>query len=165
MREFKNRVDGHPPKFSPSRYVGKDGHGVLQAGEALCHFIDPHMVLAQRKGPRWPLVILSFDESHILTDGSQNGGWSLFSELRRTLQQLVTLPLFSLFLSTAGHFRSFSPEIKSDPSSRVMNEQLRPLDPITEISFDCLAFSSKEHTVTLNQVVGTEWISHLGRPL
>jgi hypothetical protein len=135
------------------------------AGDSLCQFIDPHGVLDSDAGSRWPLVILAFDESHILTEFPERCGWTLFSELRRTLQAIIKQPIFSLFLATAGSFHLFSPEIKSDPSRRVIEKSLRPLDPITEISFDDLAYLAKEGTVSLSRVVATDWISHLGRPL
>lgn len=151
--------------ISPAQYISKDGKNVSEAGFQLCAFIDPRQILINQKGPRRPLIIFSFDESHILTDSYKDREWTKFSVLRSTLQRLVNLPLFSLFLSTAGHFRRFSPEIRSDPSRRVVTEVLRPLDPITEISFDCLANPAKEYSVSLHQVVQIEWIAHLGRPL
>ena len=114
------------------------------------------------KGPRWPLVILAFDESHIPIDNPKDWSWTLFSELCRTLREIVDWPIFSLFLSTAGSFHLFSPEIKEDNSGRVINGLL---SPISEISFDDLAFAAQEGTVSLDRVVQTDWMSHLGRPL
>jgi len=138
---------------------------IQDVAEKLCRFIDPHSALDLEEGPRWPLVILAFDESHILTEFPRRCHWTLFSELHRTLQVIGKRPIFSLFLSTAGSILQFSPEIKSDPSRRVVNHDLRPLDPITEISFDDIAYSAKENSVTLSEVTTTDWISHLGRPL
>ena len=138
---------------------------VETTGGNLCKFIDPQGVLDSDNGSRWPLVILAFDESHILTDNPKDQSWTLFSELRRTLREIVDLPIFSLFLSTAGSFHLFSPEIKSDHSSRVTNAVLLPLDPVSEISFDDIAFAAQEDTVSLDRVVQTDWMSHLGRPL
>lgn len=143
---------------TPRRYI-KD------SGERLCKFLDRGGVLDSSTGPRRPLVILSFDESHVLTDTPKTGGWTLFVELRRTLREIVGFPIFSLFLSTAGRFHLFSPEIRSDPSTRVSRADLVPLDPISEVSFDDLAFPAKEYTVPLSRVVKLDWISHLGRPL
>jgi hypothetical protein len=118
-------------------------------------------------GPRWPLVILAFDESHILTEFPESCDWTLFSELCRTLEAIVQRPIFSLFLSTAGSIHQLSREMKiiSHPSSRVINPSHSFLDPITEISFDDLAYRATEDTVSLSQVVTTDWICHLGRPL
>jgi hypothetical protein len=150
---------------SPPRYTLKNQGGVKEAGEDLCRFIDPRCLLDSEKGSRRPLVILAFDESHRLADMPKECHWTIFSELRRTLRGIVNQPIFTLFMSTAGKFHLLSPEIRSDPSSRVTNSTLIPLHPISEISFDDLAFPAKKGTVSLTRVVQTDWISHLGRPL
>ena len=155
----------HPSQDSPPKYINEKLGSVNKGGEELCKFIDPEGVLDSDNGSRWPLVILPFDESHILTDNPKDQGWTLFSELRRTLREIVVWPIFSLYLSTAGSFHLFSPGIKSDPSSRVTNAILLPLDPISEISFDDLAFPAQAGIVSLDRVVQTDWMSHLGRPL
>ncbi len=64
-----------------------------------------------------------------------------------------------------GNLQLFCPDRKSDPSHRVVLNELLPFNPITIVSFDCLAFPVEERSVTLNQVVQMEWISHLGWPL
>ena len=38
-------------------------------------------------------------------------------------------------------------------------------NPISEISFDDIACSALKDTVTIDKLVGIQWISHLGRPL
>ncbi|KAH9991142.1 hypothetical protein BJV77DRAFT_1068477 [Russula vinacea] len=131
---------------SPSRYRSEAG-GVEEAGALLCRFVDPHGLLDSAQGPRRPLVILAFDEAHSLTDNPSNTVWKFFWELRRVLRQIHDLAIF----------RSFSRR-REDSSSR-------PLDPISEISFDDLAYLALNNTVTLDRVVQTDWISHLGRPL
>jgi hypothetical protein len=140
---------------------------IKNAAENLCRFIDPHRVLDSdsHEGSRWPLVILAFDESHILNEFPRRCSWTVFSALRDTLQAIVSKPIFSLFLSTAGSLLQFSPEIESSPSGQVVNHSHRTLDPITEISFDDIAYPAKEYTVLLSEVVTIKWISHLGRPL
>jgi hypothetical protein len=156
-----------PPRYT-SKSAGKDydpGDGVKEAGEKLCRFIDSERVLNPRDGSRRPLVILSFDESHILTDIPKRSSWTLFSELRRVLREIIDHPIFSLFLSTAGRFHLFSPEIRSDHSNRITNHEETPPHLISEISFDDIAYPAKESTVSLDRVVKTDWISHLGRPL
>jgi hypothetical protein len=139
---------------------------VQETGEERCRFIDPNSLLDANQGPHRPLVILAFDDSHILTDNPKSGVWTLFSELRRTLRGIVNQAIFTLFLSTAGRCYVL-PEIqsKSDPSCTITNSNPPPLDPITEISFDDLAFKATKDTVSLDRVVQTDWISHLGRPL
>ncbi len=165
--EKKKANSDSPPRYT-SETAGKGynpGDGVKEAGEKLCRFIDSKRVLDPRDGSRRPLVILSFDESHILTDIPKRSSWTLFSELRRVLREIIDHPIFSLFLSTAGRFHLFSPEIRSDHSNRITNLNLAPLHPISEICFDDIAYPAKEYTVSLDRVVTTDWISHLGRPL
>ncbi len=150
----------------PGRYILKDGAGVSEAGTSLCNFIDKHRLLDSAAGPQRPLVVLAFDEAHTLTDNPpEQKGWNLYSELRRILRQINHLPIFSLFLSTAGRFDKFSPVIHSDPSARVREPDNRPLDPISEISFDDIAYQALKGTVTMDDVVEIDWLSHLGRPL
>ena len=50
-------------------------------------------------------------------------------------------------------FHLFSLGIKSDPLKQVTDHSLRLLDPITEISFDDLAYLTKEDTVSFNQLL------------
>jgi len=147
------------------RYISK-GHGLNDAGEKLCRFIDKRSVLDSQIGPRRPLVILVFDEAHVLTDNPPGQpSWNLFLELRRILQQFHDHAIFWVFLSTAGRFKQFSPDIHSDPLARAREPDNRPLDPITETSFDDVAYPALKDTVSLTDVISTDWISHLGRPL
>jgi hypothetical protein len=159
--------DGKEPGHG--RYVSEhEGLTVAEAGKALCRFIDKHHLLDPKKGPRRPLVILAFDEADALTDNPPNNDWNLFSELRRFLRQIIDLPIFSLFLSTAGRFDKFSPVIRynhSVGSVQVREPDNRPLDPISEISFDDIAYPASKGTITIHKVVAIDWISHLGRPL
>lgn len=139
-----------------------------QAAKLLCDFIDEHHLLDSDKGPRHPLVILAFDEAQALTDNPPNNEcWpgNLFSELRRVLHKINDFPIFSIFLSTSGHFDQFSPETRSDPSARVRQFDYPPLDPIIEVSFDDIAYTASKGTITLANVIEIGWISHLGRPL
>ena len=142
-----------------------DGKGVGEAGKRLCQFIDPLNVLDSIKGPRRPLVIISFDESHILTDNPRGTMWTLFSELRRVFRRIVDYPIFFLFLSTAAKFTRISSEQHLDPSARIANPELHLLHPICEISFDDVAYPTSANTVSLCRVVEMDWMCHLGRPL
>ncbi len=129
--------------------------------------MDEHEVLfsGTENGRRRPLLILAFDEAHGLTDVSETQGWSLYSELHRSLSEFVDLPIFTLFLSTAGKFHLFSPPRSSDSSSRIILGANRVLPPITETGFDQFALDAKEGDITLDRVVEDEWICRLGRPL
>jgi hypothetical protein len=157
-----------PKEFYP--YVSKDGHGVEDAGKLLARFAGPDKLLDRDKQlPRRPLVIFAFDEAHILTDNppitNRANEVESVSELRRILRQTSDQAIFSLFLSTAGRFNLFSPEISSGPSRRIQNISLSTLGPITEISFDGLAYDAPEYKIRLEQVVEMDWMCHLGRPL
>jgi hypothetical protein len=157
-----------PKEFDP--YFSKEGDGIESAGKLLAQFVDPGNFLDRDKElPRRPLVIFAFDEAHILTDNppipNRATNWNLFSELRRILRETSDYAIFSLFLSTAGRFNLFSPEISSDPSRRIQDTTLSTLDPITEISFDDLAYDAPEYKIMLKQVVEMDWMCHLGRPL
>jgi hypothetical protein len=154
-----------PDAEEPHRHISKDQEGLDGAGKKLSEFVDPHCMLDRKEGPRRPLVVFAFDEAHILTDNPAKMTWNLFSELRRILRQIARHAIFSLFLSTAGRFHLFSPETRSDPSSRVREAAYPTLDPITEISFDDIAHSAKSGTVMLSRVVSMDWMCHLGRPL
>jgi len=146
----------------PGRYILKDGAGVSEAGTSLCNFIDKHRLLDSAAGPQRPLVVLAFDEAHTLTDNPpEQKGWNLYSELRRILRQIDHLALFSLCLSTAGRFDQFSANIHP----RAREPKNRSLDPISEISFDDIAYPAFKGTITIDRVVEIDWLSHLGRPL
>jgi len=141
-------------------------HGVSKAGNQLRDFIDKDEVTcSETKKMRKPLVILAFDEAHVLTEFVHNRNWSIYSELRRCLVHIVDLPIFTLFLSTAGKFRHFSPEKKWEISSRVAQGRKWVLPPITETGFDQFALPAKEGETTLDAVVQDQWICCLGRPL
>jgi hypothetical protein len=178
FREFPHfGVDDSFPKFTVDTQRTDDpkapeqpGVRVKKAGELLAKFVDPGKLMDRKGGqPRRPLVIFSFDEAHVLTDSppmqNRATNWNLFSELRRILRDTSDYPIFSLFLSTAGRFNLFSPEIRSDPSMRIKESQLSTLDPITEITFDDLAYDAPENKILLERVVKMDWICHLGRPL
>lgn len=151
-------------------HVSKDESGIENAGKLLAQFVDPDKLLDRDvEQSRRPLVIFAFDEAHVLTDNpptkSRGTNWNLFSELRRFLRQTSDYAIFPLFLSTASRFNLFSPEISSDPSRRIQENTLSTLDPITEISFDDLAYHAPEYKIMLEHVVETNWMCHLGRPL
>ena len=99
-------------------------------------------------------------------NGAKEGEWTTFLELCRILQHLNNkLTIFLLFLSMAGDFQLLSLDVKFDPSNQVVLNLHCPFHPITDISFDCLAYPAGEGSMTLDQVVKMDWIAHLGQPL
>jgi hypothetical protein len=163
-----SKEPGQPKELHP--YESKDGGTIEGAGTRLAQFVDKGNLLDRDiMLPRRPLVIFAFDEAHLLTDNppikNTATKWNLFSELRRILRQTSEQAIFSLFLSTAGRFNLFFPEISSDPSRKIQDSSLTTLDPITEISFDDLAYDAPEKKIMLEDVVQMDWMCHLGRPL
>jgi len=141
-------------------------YSISEAGIRLKEFIDEHGdIRSEVESTKWPLVVLAFDEAHNLTGFPTDGRWTVYSELRRSLCWLVQLPIFTLFLSTAGKFRLFSPDRLNDYSGRVKLGYQRVLPPITETGFDQFALTAIENQTTLDQVVQDEWICSFGRPL
>jgi len=146
--------------------TGDVKHGVAEAGINLKNFIDKDSSICSTKnGMKRPLVVLAFDEAHNIAEFPDDRGWSIYSELRRCLCQLLGLPIFTLFLSTAGKFRLFSPNKQRGPSSRVVLGSKWVLPPITETGFDQFAIRAIENQTTLDDVVEDKWICSLGRPL
>ncbi|KAF8264914.1 hypothetical protein EI94DRAFT_1805150 [Lactarius quietus] len=169
FKDVIERADEEPSRKSS----GSDADGpqipdtserVLQAAEGLVRFLDPTGLLYSKDGPRRPLVILAFDEGHILAHIVAEQG-SLFIDIRSALRIFVELPIFTLFLSTAAKSRLFSPTTESDLSLQVEKDVLKLLPPISEVAFDNLALPALENTVTLKEVTEDRWLSHLGRPL
>ena len=145
--------------------TGDVKYGVLEAGINLKNFIDKHHdIFSIKNGMKRPLLVLSFDEAHNIAEFPDDRGWSIYSELRRCLCQLVSLPIFTLFLSTAGDFCLFSPDMQWDPSSRTVLGSKWVLPPITETGFDQFAIRAIENQTTLDEVVEDKWICSLGRP-
>ena len=68
-------------------YVGRKE--VEETGHRNCQFIDPHNVLDLIEGRRRPLVIISADESSILTDNPRGEMWTLFAVLRRAFREIL----------------------------------------------------------------------------
>ena len=64
---------------SPTQYVDGKKEGICSVGRALCKFVDPFSCLIHTDKYWWPLIILSFDEPHILMNGTKEGEWTTFS--------------------------------------------------------------------------------------
>jgi hypothetical protein len=152
------------PKLRNDYVTAELRKGVDEAGEALTNFLKPPKRRWSDSQLVMPLVILTFDEAHVLADPPSED-WTMFSELRRVLRELYGAPIFTLFLSTNSKFQAFNPDIRSDPSRRIANDRLVPLPPITEMGFDVLAYTAKEGDTIIEEVAHDKWMSHLGRPL
>lgn len=115
-----------------------------------------------------PLVVLAFDEAHILSVKKHQfdtGYFSKFSELRRALRALNELPIFSVFLSTTGSIQSITPPAEFDDSGRVQKSDLVLLPPFTELGFDQMAKEISDGALTIEEVSTVTFMVHFGRPL
>ena len=112
-----------------------------------------------------PLVILAFDEAHILSVKKHQfdtGYFSKFSELRRVLRALNELLIFSVFLSTAGNIQSITPCAKIDDSGRVQKSDLVLLPPFTELGFDQMAKEISDGALTIKEVLTLKFMVLFG---
>lgn len=141
-----------------------EGERLFHTKKKLCRFVSQDEDLMTRWSKR-PLVMLAFDESQFLTD-LPRGHTSRYSSLFTNIDDVLStpLPIFSLFISKAGRFHEPTPKAKLH-SSVLLYMRPQPLCPFTAVGYDHLAFPALENTVTLERVVQTDWIAHLGRPV
>ena len=104
------------------------------------------------KGPWRPLFIISFDESHILTDNPEGTGWTLFSQLRRVFRRIIDYPIFSLFLWTAARlaFQAMPGPFGTDRKPRPPFVTFNLRDQFRRHH---VAYPTGENTVSLRRVV------------
>jgi hypothetical protein len=134
-----------------------DEQVIAAAATELVKILDPH-----KKCLDEPLVIICWDESHLLTNQIDGESWTRLSELRRALRKIRD----SVFLSTAAQFHPLPPDIEFGPSNRLTYHVLHQFSPITEVGFDQFAAKvSPNGESTLTQVSSTDHMAHLCRAL
>jgi hypothetical protein len=121
-------------------------------------------------GPKSIRIYIGFNEAHPLTvPFSEHSAESNYSQLRRALNHLRELPLFTFFLSTTGKISDseFTPHRGFDASERLVHGSLNTLPPFIHLGFDQLMGSCKilETYTTLDDVTTLECIAHMGRPM
>lgn len=114
-----------------------------------------------------PLIILTFDKAHTLTDRIINGSstWSNFSVLRHVLRALHHFSLFSPFLFMTGKITQFTSSSHEDVSARIIEGMLILIQPFMDIGFDTLAEAILIGNLKLEKIISDLHIAHLGRPL
>ena len=116
-----------------------------------------------------PMVILAYDEAHILCDekyNALNDTWSNFSEFRRIHRYLNKYPIFSVFLSTSGKIQDLTPPPQHDKSKRLENRELVLLPPFTELGFDQMIQPTiSEGSVSIDDLSTLKYMAMFGRPL
>ena len=152
---------------SPASESGEDTQ-ILEVAESLLQILSPD------EDPRLlsrapPVVILAYDEAHILSDEKYNvlsNPWTIFSEFRRTHRSLNKYPIFSVFLSTSGKIQDLTPPPQYDKSKRLEDRELQLLPPFTELGFDQMIQPTiLEGSVTIDDVSTLEYMAMFGRPL
>ncbi|KAF8324798.1 hypothetical protein F5887DRAFT_1022029 [Amanita rubescens] len=116
---------------------------------------------------KYPLVILTFDEAHTLTNREETdkATWSNFSVLRHVLRALCHFPLFTLFLSTTGKISRFTSPVQ-DTSKRIVKHDLTLIKPFTDLGFDTLAEKvDLGGGWNLERVTADAHMVYMGRPL
>jgi hypothetical protein len=117
-----------------------------------------------------PQVVLAIDEAHVLSDPSPVAGGppapTRFSQFQRALRTLRHLPIFTVFLSTAGKIQDFTPPPNKDPSNRIDGTQLHAPSPFTELGFDQMLGSFKDISrYSIDDVSKVGFMVKFGRPL
>jgi hypothetical protein len=133
----------------------------------LLKFLNPELEVADMKTLP-PLVVLAFDEAHVLSIEKHQfdtGYFSKFSELRRALRALNELPIFSVFLSTSGKIQNITPRAEFDGSGRVQKSDLVLLPPFTELGFDQMVRQISNGDLTIEEVSTVMFMALFGRPL
>jgi hypothetical protein len=115
-----------------------------------------------------------FDEAHVLTGVELLAGPTLprsrYHLLGRVLGKIMTLPFFTVFLSTNSWLRSFAPSASKHPSLRDWDNVILHA-PFTELPFDTFAddsfgiLSREKGTVKFQDVCTLAYIVKFGRPL
>ncbi|KAI0691580.1 hypothetical protein C8Q76DRAFT_685638 [Earliella scabrosa] len=119
-----------------------------------------------------PLVVVCFDEAHMLTVSPlkiDTGGLrepTLFGEFRRSFRLTRPLPIFFLFLSTVGSIEQFYPLPQYEVSSRLSRMDLNTFPPISYVQLHSLShrFKPQEHW-ELSKVASTAFMTQCSRPL
>ena len=117
-------------------------------------------------------LLIYIDESHEMTTDTQtfpdNDGRNVYQTLCSSLNELLKLDLFFVFLSTNSNLQEYSPSLHTFWSLRGRNlKQAYRQTPYTELPFDILKeeqlVTEGQHTVDV--VCSVEFMVRFGRPL
>jgi hypothetical protein len=110
-------------------------------------------------------VIMYFDEYHTLS-GPVRSGKTVYDFLCSAFDDLVSLPLFVIFLSTNSHVRQDAPMPIFARSARARASPATLQAPITEVPFDCSPeLPIAAGTLKLADVSTIPFMARFGRPL
>ncbi|KAM6501264.1 hypothetical protein JOM56_004278 [Amanita muscaria] len=155
-------------QISPSAFT-RDGEqlDIRRTALDLLKCLNPELEAAHIKTLP-PLVVLAFDEAHVLSVEKHQfdtGSFSKFSERRRALRALKYLPIFSVFLCTSGKTQHITLRAEFDASGRVQKSNLVLLPPFTELGFDQMVGQISDGALTIETVSSIKFMVRFGRPL
>lgn len=127
---------------------------------------------SSKENPPRPVQLLVYiDESHEMTTSAQTikgGKNSAYQVLCSSLNELLDLDLFFVFLSTNSKLSDYSPSSRIHWSGRVQNAPTTFVQtPYTELPFDVWKESHlvSEGVHKMDDVCSVEFIVRFGRPL
>ena len=145
---------------------------VFQAAKALIDVIGSRAKEADRPDNLRPVRLLIYiDESHEMTTDPQtlpDDGRNAYQTLCSSLNALLKLDLFFVFLSTNSNLREYSPSYRTFWSKRGRNSTLAYVQtPYTELPFDIWKKDQlvTEGRHTVSDVCSVKFMVRFGRPL
>lgn len=99
--------------------------------------IAKEMIAALKYFVEEPKILLSFDESHPLTELCDDNGWSSHLSIRNAMRSIFDQNVFLVFSSTTGKLPRFIPA--RDPSRKMLEGSLTHSAPICGVGYDLLA--------------------------
>lgn len=119
-----------------------------------------------------PIIFVAFDEAHFLSgtlqdDEGKPTTTSYMTELRRNLEIIRAMPVFTLFLSTTGKISSLVSSYGPDISARILAGSLKLMPAFSDLGYDQLMLEDQvgEKTHTLETVANTRFMARFGRPM
>jgi hypothetical protein len=151
-------------------------HSLSHAAEqALQELLDAIKTKVPNSGDamRHLRVLLYFDEAHVLTNKRGKGLDSTnavpkmaLDYLAEALNELRSMPLFALFLSTQLDIEYFAPSVFLARSARIRNQLPNVPAPITETPFDCFGSQAiVPQRLEARHTSDVVFMSLFGRPL
>ena len=145
---------------------------VYIAAKALIDTINNYTTeIGSEEYPRPVRLLIYIDESHEMTTAAQtltNQLYNAYQILCTSLNELVHLDLFFVFISTKFKLSDYSPSSHVSWASRGINKTYNHVQtPYTELPFDVWKESHivSEGVHTMDDVCSVEFIVRFGRPL
>jgi hypothetical protein len=112
-------------------------------------------------------LVLYLDESQKMTETTEDGIRSPYHTFCSSLNSIIPLNIFTIFLSTNSNLSRYAPSSRVHPSLRVREKNLVGIQaPFTELPFDLYKGPIVvEDKSTLEDVCTPAFMARFGRPL